>query len=360
VARYSGKNFLDRPFYQRLPHYFLHFAAPGRENHPFCDGYWCNSGDDEWPGFYAQNPFRVYAGRTGPGLAKEWAERLAAPDIFRLHLLDVFLPDMPPPETNVSPETSDAHRFPDAGFAALHTDLSNPDCDAALLIRASRYGPASHQHADQGNFALQYGGVTLITPSGYFGSGYGTRHHYEWTRTTHAHNCLLIDGAPQPQHFSATGRIAACGIRGDGVRYASADLAEAYPALRSYTRTYTLERRGDDIIAVVTDTLEAGKPVTVSFLNHTLSRPDCNADGTATVERGGVSLYIKPLRGLLPGVSCIDQFAIDVNEGVPPEHRIEMPPQYHLAWVSAPAAEHRIMMEYIVRPTQGVNPIRGL
>lgn len=66
VERFAGVRYLDRPFYQRVIHYFMHFAPPERENHPFCDGYWCSSDDEEWPGFFAQNPYRFYAERFGP------------------------------------------------------------------------------------------------------------------------------------------------------------------------------------------------------------------------------------------------------------------------------------------------------
>ena len=348
VARFSGKNFLDRPFYQRLPHYFLHFAAPERENHPFCDGYWCNSNDDEWPGFYAQNPFRVYARRTGPKLAKDWAQKLAEADIFRLHLLDVFLPDMLPPAKNVSFDASDVQAFHDGGFAALHTDLADYKNDTTLLLRASRYGAVSHQHADQGSFAISHGKTTLITPSGYFGTGWGTRHHFEWTRQTQAHNCILIDGEGQPWKHTSTAEIIDCGIDG-AVRYANVDLIAAYPMLKSYKRSYTLEKRGDVSVAVICDLLTADKPVTVSFLNHTLSEPLCKPDGTVTIVRNCVELEIVPKEGLKPAVTYSDKFGVDVNQDIQPGFEVEVPPQYHLCWESEPGTEHKIVMEYLVK-----------
>ena len=58
AERFADVRFLDRPFYQRLPQFLLHFAEKGRENHPFGDGYWCGSEDAEWRGFFAQNTAR--------------------------------------------------------------------------------------------------------------------------------------------------------------------------------------------------------------------------------------------------------------------------------------------------------------
>ena len=347
TARFSGKNFLDRPFYQKLPHYFIHFAAPGRENHPFCDGYWCNSDDNEWPGFYAQNPFRIYAKRTGPDLAKKWDKELTAPDIYRLHLLDVFLPDMKPPAVNVSGELSNAHVFPDAGMAALHTNVIDRENDTALLIRASRFGAVSHQHADQGGFALAHGKTTLITPSGYFGAGYGTKHHFNWTRQTQAHNCVLINDQPQPYDFKSTGTITQCGIK-ENIRYASTDLSKAYPMLKSYIREYTLQKRNNKSVAVIRDIIIAPKRVKITYLNHTLSEPVCNPDGTVTLNRNNINLTITPLKGLIPKATYTNKFATDLNEDVTPELHTQMPTQYHIKWESKPATRHEIEVKYIV------------
>ena len=348
VARFSGKNFLDRPFYQNLPHFFLHFSPPGWASHPFGDGYWCLPDDAEWPGFFAQNPFRVYAERApGLALARRFAEQLGAPEIFKLHLLDIFLPAMPPPDTCVAGELERARAFPDAGFVSLHTDIARPERDAALLARASRFGRVSHQHADQGSFALIHRGRTLITPSGYFGSAFGTRHHAEWTQTTFAHNCLLIDGQPQPPDFTATGSIISCGQEGNAL-CAALDLSAAYPALESYTRSFALDEQGGAVRLTVRDCLKASRPVSVSYLNHTLSPPALSADGCVSVSRGGSLLVIEPLSGLAPVPQVSDSFGVGVNDGVPPEYHVQTPPQYHLSWESAPACEHYIAVSYII------------
>jgi len=126
-------------------------------------------------------------------------------------------------------------------------------------------------------------------------------------------------------------------------------LTAAYPMLNSYTRSCSLEKRGDQSIIVVRDTLTADKPVSVSFLNHTLSKPQCHTDGTVTVERNGVKLEIIPRQGLKPSVVSSDKFGVDVNEGVQPDFEVETPPQYHLRWESEPAIEHEIVMEYVIQ-----------
>lgn len=354
VARFSGKNFLDRPFYQNLPHFFLHFSPPGWENHPFGDGYWCLPNDAEWPGFFAQNPFRVYADRDGAessgalSLARRFSEQLKSPDIFKLHLLDIFLPPMPPPDINLTSEVQNARAFPDAGFISLHTDITHPECDTALLARASRFGRVSHQHADQGGFALIHRGYTLISPSGYFGSAYGTQHHEKWTQTTFAHNCLLINGQPQPADFTATGKIISCGQEANGLLHAELDLSASYPALESYIRSFALEHINGAVQLTVRDRLKSENPVTVSYLNHTLSEPVILPDGRVSISRGGNIIIIKPFAGLAPEPDISDKFTVGVNDGVPQEYWVNVPPQYHLRWEAAAACEHDISVKYII------------
>ena len=70
IERHTGFSLLERPFYRKLSHFFMHFSPPGWEIHPFCDGYWALPEDEEWPGFFAQDPYGVYAERFGPDVAR--------------------------------------------------------------------------------------------------------------------------------------------------------------------------------------------------------------------------------------------------------------------------------------------------
>jgi len=343
VERYSGYRFLDRPFYQRLIHFFLHFAPPGWEIHPFCDGYWCRSDDPEWPGFFAQNPYRIYAQRSGLELAKKWERDAAAPDIFKLHLLDVFIPEGSPPAERLTGEVTQVRSFPYAGFISLHTHLEDQSRDIALLARASRHGSDSHQHADQGSFALICRGTALISPSGYFGREWGTRHHREWTKSTRAHNAILVDGVGQEiWSHKATGRILCCRQIGD-LRYGELDLTAAYPMLKLWNRRFYLDPEG---VLVVKDRVEADRPVTLSWLLHTLSEPKAEGNGTVSLDRKGIHLDIRPHTGLTGSCSIKDRFAVDLNEGVPEKYRVTMPQQYHLTWTTLPAMRHDIVVSF--------------
>ena len=145
VERFSGISLIRRPFYLRYSHYLLHFCNEAYEVHPFGDGYWCHPEDAEWPGFFAQDPYRVYAERFGPPLLEARRKSLPAPDYFRLHLLDIFLPKSPVPfENTITGDAENAALFPYGGYGVLHTDMSAPD-DICVMARASRYTADSHR-----------------------------------------------------------------------------------------------------------------------------------------------------------------------------------------------------------------------
>lgn len=338
VERFAGVRYLDRPFYQRVIHYFMHFAPPERENHPFCDGYWCNSDDEEWPGFFAQNPYRFYAERFGPAHALELSHKYAAPQIFKLHLLDIFIPAGKVPKSHLTGEPSAIGNFAKAGFVSCQTNVSDQSDNTALLIRASRYGSASHQHADQGSFALIENNVTLITPSGYFGRAYGTRHHREWTRTTQAHNCVLVDGVGQlPSSHTDVGVFTECRRGDDGVFHVAVDLSQAYPMLRGYTRKFEFDGRE----LLIIDDIESDKPCKISWLLHTLSRPILTGDGRLKLSHKGQGFLLTPSDRFI-SVDITDQFAVDVNDGVADNVSVSLPKQYHVSYETSESRKHKI------------------
>ncbi|MGR5542811.1 heparinase, partial [Vibrio campbellii] len=63
--------------------------------HPFGDGFWCLREGKEWPGFFAQNPLRIYAERFGGQDSIALSEQLESEiQSYKLHLLDI-IPTLP-------------------------------------------------------------------------------------------------------------------------------------------------------------------------------------------------------------------------------------------------------------------------
>jgi len=336
VERFSGVSFLRRPFYQRLIRYFQHFCPPGWEIHPFADGYWCKPDDPEWPGFFAQNPYHIYAERFGSSLVRKWSKEAQKQEIFKLHLLDVFLPTGEPEPHSLAGGVTRACAFPDSGFLSLHTDPEHPETELALLARASRYGSVSHQHADQGSFALMAGGTALISPSGYFGRQFGTRHHREWTNQTKAHNTLLVNGEGQASFsFEATGKVLYARDDDDGILRGAVDPSAAYRHITVWTRSFELT----ESTLTIYDHVELDSPQRLDYLLHSMARPVPTPDGMQLC-RNGWQLDIVPLSGDLQSPAISDRFDTDLNEGEPAAYHVAMPQQYHMRWQTPVRQQH--------------------
>lgn len=345
VERYTGKSLMNRPFYHKFSNFLVHFCNPDYEVHPFGDGYWSHPKSEEWPGFFAQNPYRVYASKFGGRLARERLEKLSEQDYYRLHLLDLFLP-CEKVESHFTKEAENVEVFPDGGFAALHTDIES-DNDICVLARASRFGADSHRHADQGSFALFCGGTCMVSPSGYFGRSYGTKHHFLWTRSTKAHNALLIDGIGQPTWdtdpeniIKSKGKIVSCDKDNKAVIL---DMSDAYPAT-SLTKWLRLVEIKDGAVEI-TDTVEALQPVEVTYPLHFLSKP-CSQGLTLSLERNGKKLTVTPLSGDFTQLELSDKYDTDLNEGEPEEYSVKMPAQYHAYYKTDKKKQHVIKVRF--------------
>ena len=345
VERFADVRFLDRPFYQRLPQFLLHFAEKERENHPFGDGYWCGSEDPEWKGFFAQNPFRLYAERFGPEEARIKAEQYAAPELFELHLLDVFLPEGRMPERGLTGEACAMAVFEGAGLASCQTNVADQAHGTGLLVRASRFGSVSHQHADQGSFALIRNNKVLITPSGYFGRCWGTKHHRNWTRTTKAHNCILVNGRGQEtDSFRAAGRFTDWKHEENKRFFLRLDLREAYPMLEFYERSFELTEKE----LVIRDEIRSKEACEISWLLHMLDRPALQEDGTLVLEHGGERAVVFPDKAFCGTPDITGRFGTDVNEGVEEAFRVSMEEQYHVTFITQKKKQHYIEVKICI------------
>lgn len=339
VERFSGKSLMARPFYHRYTNFLIHFRNPRHEIYPFGDGYWTNADSDEFPGFFAQNPYRIYADKFGPDHARKQREILSAQEYYKLHLLDIFLPSGKS-ENTLSKEPVNAEIFPDGGFAALHTDLTDEN-DICVLARASRFGSDSHRHADQGSFALFSGGVCLVSPSGYFGRMFGCRHHFEWTNTTKAHNALLFNGKGQPT-FSKDSCAKILKLD-EKTKTVFLDMSTAYENITMWQREIKLTENG----AEITDRVSADEPVAVTYPLHFLSMPT-EKDGILTLERKGRKLTVTVEEGGLVLEKITDSFDVDLNEGEPEKYHVTRPMQYHAYYKTDAKCNHTLRVKYEV------------
>jgi DNA-binding CsgD family transcriptional regulator len=198
-----------------------------------------------------------------------------------------------------------------------------------LLFKSSPFGSVSHSHADQNTFCILKGGRALAIPSGYYGLASGMPHHVQWTRSTKANNCILVNGKGQPtQERKASGYIKAFDYRQD-CTYVAGDATAAYMGqLTRFTRHILFLSPG---FFLLLDELEAPDPAIFQWMLHAFEEFEIeDSVGRILSTREGASLeaYLQSPAGLT--FSQTDQFDTPYNEGVPQHLQNDAPNQWHL------------------------------
>lgn len=186
--------------------------------------------------------------------------------------------------------------FPQSGLASFSTDLDNTPHSAMLSFRSSPYGSTSHALANQNAFNTFWNGQPLFYSSGHHIS-FVDKHSICCHRATRAHNSILVNGMGQRIGTEGYGWIPRHYV-GKEISYVVGDASNAYgkvisplwlqrakdadldfsPAngwdetgLKKFRRhIVTLGTSGYTFIY---DELEAEKPVTWSYLLHTITNP---------------------------------------------------------------------------------------
>ena len=272
VERLSGFSFYEHPFYKNYCQFAIDFVASEQSIHPFGDGFWCKRESVEWPGFFAQNPLRIYAERFGDLHAYQTHLRLEAQiKHYSLHLLDVIptlnqLTYRQRAESVLANNKETVIPLPDNGryydYGGFGIATRN---GLSLSYRASQFANSSHRHADQGNIALFDNGIGVLTPTGSYGYCFGSKHHQQWTRTTQAHNLPLINGIGQIlDNQCATAKLIS---QSQGKQWycAQIDLSAAYLGIKSFIRTlFLIANKG----IVIVDQIELPTPQPIQWRLH--------------------------------------------------------------------------------------------
>jgi len=234
VERLSDFSFYEHPFYKNYTKFAMDFV-----------GFWCTREGKEWPGFFAQNPLRIYAERFGDAAACQKSIELESQiKCYSLHLLDV-IPTVKQlvyryraqallQKQKVEKRADTGRYYAYAGFGIATRD------GLSLSYRASQFANSSHRHADQGNIALMDNGVGILTPTGSYGYCFGSSHHKDWTRTTLAHNLPLIGSVGQILDNECATAQLIDQHQGASWYFAQLDLSAAYANVDLFTRALFL------------------------------------------------------------------------------------------------------------------------
>jgi hypothetical protein len=315
-----GINLWQRPFFRKVRWFFFYCTSPIGEIAPFGDG-----GTTGSPRGGAS--LMIHHAQLFNDPACRWWAHQANPNARKsANLINLILPDevkpLPPHDL------PDDAVFRGVGWAALHSDVADPENDTFVLFKSSPYGSISHSHADQNCFCILKGGKALATSSGYYGPSYGMPHHARWTRQTKAHCGILVDGEGQVDRSAeAQGMIRSfntCDLFG----YVCGDATKAYGGrLEKFLRHIALICPG---LVCIVDELVAPKPSSFQWLLHAFEPFELDEESQTVVSRRQgarmrVWLYT-------PGgfhFSQTDRFETPYNEGIPSKYHRDMPNHYH-------------------------------
>jgi len=315
----TGYSFWNRPFYKRIKDFFIYCCPYNAEHVPF--------GDGQEHGRHPWELFRFYGSRFKDPMCSWIASKIGRPSTIKS-----VLPFLHPPyEGNIENlSLPNAKLFRGIGWAALHSDIKNPERDNYLVFKSSPFGSVSHQHADQNSFCILSGGRALAIASGYYGPSYGMPHHALWTRQTKANNCILVDGEGQADRdFEATGRIVDFKNE-EKYAYVSGDATPAYKGKLDRFIRHILFIRPD--VFIIYDDLKADRPAAFSWLLHSLEQPKIDTEKRIiNIQRKNAYLQAQLFSATSLDIKYTDQFDTPYNFGMEKEFHEEKPNQYHIS-----------------------------
>ncbi|MFC2080289.1 DUF4962 domain-containing protein, partial [Bacteroidota bacterium] len=260
----TGYNLWNKSYFRNMRYFLMYCVSPRGEITPFGDSEHSpivNRAGDIYSILYFHSlRYRDPESRwwiETLDMDKENTARLGA--MHRIILEDDLESEKP---ESMQPDRA----FHGIGWAALHSDILNPDNDLMFLFKSSPYGSVSHSHADQNGYAIMKGGKALANPSGARYPQHQSPFHFEYTNLTVAHNALLINGEGQiDRSSSANGQLVDFKST-EHLGYVAGDAQKCYgDQLDFYVRHVVMIRPS---LILIIDNLSGPKPFAVDWLMH--------------------------------------------------------------------------------------------
>ena len=360
--RHTGYNFFRaKRWFTGFPNYMSYMNPVGNPGVPFSDG-----GDDS-PGVHyltemlaytcPENPANLWRFKTQGRRSVEEVSKDIVKGYKMMALLQMWRQFPAPDLSKAQPPAESAAVFRDVGMVGMHSDILDATRNIAVSFSSAVNGSFQHLHPAQNAFCIGYGGEPLFWRSGYYNGGQA--HDALSYKASRAHNTLLVDGLMQGFDLGAYGWMPRFAT-GRRISYALGDASHAYngmfpkydvtepdkplpPGLTALGVPVTREngfgkpgvtcfRRHLVMLPpshlIIYDELEAAKPVTWTFLLHSLKpmQKQGNAWFTTTNGKGTGSARLfcaAPVVG-----SVTDQFfaaAVDEEN----KRGGENPPNWH-------------------------------
>ena len=334
LRRLADYDLWQRPFFNNIRYFFFYCTANHGEIRPFGDsaegggpGVRGGSGYAELMSFHAHRYNDPYVGW--------WVEQIPGYNGQKSGFGALLHEDKLP--VKVPTDLPNSRVFKSVGWAGLHSDLTRPDNDTCLIFKSSPYGSVSHSHADQNAFAIMKGGAALAIPSGYYGPSYGKPHHAEWTRSTKANNCVLVDGQGQKIR-SATANGAIVDFKdAAGYTYVAGDATPAYAGkLNKWVRRILFLRPG---LFLLLDEIEAPAQSRFQWMLHAFEKMEIEGD-KVTSRRHGATLDVNLTCAGGLRLTQTDQFDTPYNYGIPEAYHRDKANHWHVT-AETPASSRK-------------------
>ena len=315
----TGFDLWRRPFYRKVRYFFLYNTSPRGDICPFGD-------TEDAPARGRASSLRSFmlfhANLYDDPTVRWWADLMQTKDgsiAPASGLAGLILPDVVKPQRPVS-IANDAVFF-GVGWAALHSDVLNPDEDLMVMFKSSPYGGVSHSHADQNSFAIMKGGKALAIPAGARYPTHGSPFHRRYVQLTMAHNAILVDGRGQINRDSNRGGELTDFKTSPNMGYVCGDGRNCFGDRLRRNRRHVLLIRPS--IVLVVDDLAAPKPAEFQWLLHAHDRFELDEKGQTIVSR-------KDTEAMTVHLFTSDAFSLDQTNEWP------MDPKEGYAKVSRP------------------------
>ena len=313
----------QRPFFKKIRYFFFYCTANHGEIRPFGDaaesggpGVSRGSGYAELMSFHAHRYKDPHVGW--------WVKQIPGYGGHKTGFHALLHADELPAKAPT--DLPNSRVFESVGWAGLHSDLTQPKSDTCLIFKSSPYGSVSHSHADQNAFAIMKGGAALAIPSGYYGPSYGKPHHAQWTRSTKANNCILVDGQGQKMRSPVGGAI--IGFRNAaGYSYVAGDATATYMSkLNRWVRHILFLRPG---LFLLLDEIEAPTQSRYQWMLHAFERMDIDGSQVVSSRRGArLDVNLSCPHGL--NLTQTDQFDTPYNHGIPKAYHKNKANHWHV------------------------------
>ncbi|MGH6622244.1 MAG: heparinase II/III domain-containing protein, partial [Alphaproteobacteria bacterium] len=246
------------------------------------------------------------------------ASQLAGEDPTRLELLLA-----PPADADPAPSftgTPSAALFPSIGWAAMHSELSDP-ARVSVYFKSSFFASYNHSHADQNGFTLNAGGERLAIDSGYY-DGYQTPHWWQWYKRTRAHNAITFDGGQGQVVFEEGSQYGPGTVshfeHHPGYDIVTGDATQAYGGALTQAKRSMVYLRPNRVL--VYDRLASDTPRQWEWNIHALDPMNVISDQKISIARNGQSLCVDMLAGPAMHFAQTDLFTAQPSSGAAQWH----------------------------------------